>query len=115
MTFVYLAALLVSLTGMALLDRRFQLSFWPRPLLSTMTMVTAVVFLLIWDLAGVANGIFFRGESSWMTGVLVAPEVPLEELFFLALLSYLTLNIFGASQKWLTNRIEAGQARGDSR
>jgi lycopene cyclase domain-containing protein len=104
MTFAYFGTLLFSLTGMVLLDRRFRLSFWRRPVVSAWSMATAVVFLLIWDLAGVANGIFFRGESSWMTGVLVAPEVPLEEVFFLALLSYLTLNIFGASQMWLSAR-----------
>jgi len=104
MTFAYLGALLFSLTGMVLLDRRFRLSFWRRPVVSAASMATAVVFLLIWDLAGVANGIFFRGESSWMTGVQVAPEVPLEELFFLTLLSYVTLNTFGVSQKWLSSR-----------
>ena len=104
MTFAYFGTLLFSLTGMVLLDRRFRLSFWRRPVVSAWSMATAVVFLLIWDLAGVANGIFFRGESSWLTGVLVAPEVPLEEVFFLALLSYLTLNIFGASQMWLSAR-----------
>jgi len=104
MTFAYLGALLFSLTGMVLLDRRFRLSFWRRPVVSAASMATAVVFLLIWDLAGVSNGIFFRGESSWMTGVQVAPEVPLEELFFLTLLSYVTLNTFGASQMWLNSR-----------
>ena len=104
MTFAYLGALLFSLTGMVLLDRRFRLSFWRSPIVSALSMATAVIFLFIWDLAGVANGIFFRGESTWMTGVLVAPEVPLEELFFLTLLSYVTLNTFGASQLWLSKR-----------
>jgi lycopene cyclase domain-containing protein len=115
MTFVYLAALLFSLTGMVLLDRRFRLSFWQRPLFSAMSMATAVVFLLIWDLAGVANGIFFRGASSWMTGVLIAPEVPLEELFFLTLLSYVTLNAFGASQLWLSGRRTGQHSRTTAR
>lgn len=111
MTFVYLAALLFSLTGMVLLDRRFRLSFWRSPLMSAMSMATAVVFLLVWDLAGVANGIFFRGESSWMTGVVIAPEVPVEEVFFLTLLSYVTLNTFGASQTWLNGRRAGQQTR----
>ena len=111
MTFVYLAALLFSLTGMVLLDRRFRLSFWRRPIVSAISMTTAVVFLLVWDLAGVANGIFFRGESSWMTGVVIAPEVPVEEVFFLTLLSYVTLNTFGASQSWLNGRRAGQQTR----
>jgi lycopene cyclase domain-containing protein len=62
-------------------------------------LITGVAFLFLWDLAGVANGIFFRGETPWMTGVLVAPEVPLEEVFFLTLLTYLTLNVFGAIRR----------------
>lgn len=111
MTFVYLAALLFSLTGMVLLDRRFRLSFWRRPIVSAISMTTAVVFLLVWDLAGVANGIFFRGESSWMTGVVIAPEVPVEEVFFLTLLSYVTLNTFGASQSRLNGRRAGQQTR----
>ena len=111
MTFVYLAALLFSLTGMVLLDRRFRLSFWRSPLMSAMAMATAVAFLLVWDLAGVANGIFFRGESSWMTGVVIAPEVPVEEVFFLTLLSYVTLNTFGASQMMLNGRRAGQQTR----
>ncbi len=30
-----------------------------------------------------------------MTGLQIAPEVPLEEVFFLALLCYLTMNVYG--------------------
>lgn len=96
MSFVYLLALTFSLVGMVMLDRRFGLTFWADARRSSIVLVTGVAFLLLWDLAGVANGIFFRGESPWMTGVLVAPEVPLEEVSFLTLLTYLTLNVFGA-------------------
>jgi lycopene cyclase domain-containing protein len=103
MSFVYLTALAVSLTGMVLLDRRFHLSFWADARRSAIALVLSVVFLLAWDFGGVANGIFFRGESTWMTGVLVGPEIPLEEVFFLALLSYLTLNVFG----WFMGRAKA--------
>jgi lycopene cyclase domain-containing protein len=53
-----------------------------------------VLFFLIWDLAGIGLGIFFRGPSPLVTGILVAPEVPLEEIFFLTLLCYLTMNVF---------------------
>jgi lycopene cyclase domain-containing protein len=46
------------------------------------------VFFLLWDLAGLALGIFARGESPHMTGLLLAPELPVEEAVFLTLLSY---------------------------
>jgi lycopene cyclase domain-containing protein len=96
MTLLYLAALLVALTGMVLLDRRFRLFFWRDARRATIVLAAGVVFFLVWDLFGVGLGIFFRGETTFMTGLQVAPEVPLEEVFFLALLCYVTMNVYGA-------------------
>jgi lycopene cyclase domain-containing protein len=53
-----------------------------------------VIFFLIWDLFGIANGIFFRGETVGLTGLLLAPELPIEEVLFLTLLCYSTLEVF---------------------
>ena len=53
----------------------------------------------LWDLAGIGLGIFFRGEPGLLTGVQLAPELPLEELFFLALLCYLTMNAYGVAAR----------------
>lgn len=94
MAFLYLAALLVSLTGMVLLDRRHKLFFWQDSVRATLVLTTGVVFFLIWDLTGIDAGVFFRGEGPWMTGILLAPELPLEEVFFLTLLCYMTMNVF---------------------
>lgn len=95
MTFAYLAALLIALTGMVMLDRRFRLFFWAAPWRAAIVLLVGLVFFLAWDLAGVGLGIFFRGETAFMTGWQVAPEVPLEEVFFLTLLCYLAMNVFG--------------------
>lgn len=97
MIVLYLAALLVALTGMVLLDRRFRLFFWRDARRAAIVLAVGVVFFLIWDLAGVGLGIFFRGETSFMTGLQIAPEVPVEEVFFLTLLCYLTMNVYGAA------------------
>jgi len=97
-TLLYLAALLVSLTGMVVLDRRFGLFFWRDARRATIVLVAGVLFLLAWDIAGVSLGVFFRGETEFMTGLQIAPEIPVEELFFLTLLCYLTMNLFGAAQ-----------------
>ena len=97
MTLLYLAALLVSLTGMVVLDRRFGLFFWRDARRATIVLVAGVLFLLAWDIAGVSLGVFFRGETEFMTGLQIAPEIPVEELFFLTLLCYLTMNLFGAA------------------
>lgn len=87
----YLGALLVSLGGLALLDRRFELAFWHDARRSAWTVGLGVVGFLLWDVAGLALGIFARGDSPHMTGILLAPELPLEEAFFLALLCYVGL------------------------
>ena len=99
MGFLYLAALLVSLTGMVVLDRRFRLFFWQDARRATVVLTTGIVFFLIWDLAGINLGVFFRGAGQWMTGIQLAPELPLEEVFFLTLLSYMTMNVFAALTK----------------
>jgi lycopene cyclase domain-containing protein len=98
MGFVYLAALLVSLFGMVMLDRRFRLFFWRDVPRAAVTLLVGVVFFLIWDVVGIDLGIFFRGETSFMTGVLVATELPLEEVFFLTLLCYLTMNLLAGAR-----------------
>ena len=103
MPLLYLAALLVALTGMVVLDRRFRLFFWRDARRALIVLLVGLVFFLAWDLAGVGLGIFFRGETAFMTGLQVAPEVPLEEVFFLTLLCYLTMNVFG----WLSKPARA--------
>jgi len=101
---LYLLALAIALTGMVMLDRRFQLFFWRSARRAAVVLVVGVVFFLVWDLAGIGLGIFFRGETSFMTGLQLAPELPLEELFFLTLLCYLTMNAYGFAATRLVGR-----------
>lgn len=103
MGILYLTALLLSLGGQVLMDHRFRLFFWRDARAATVVMVVGVLFFLAWDVAGITLGIFFRGVTDLMTGVLVAPELPLEEVFFLTLLCYVTMNTVG----WFTrSRVE---------
>ena len=95
MSWLYLAAVAVSLTGMVLLDRRFRLFFWAAPRRAAFVLLVGIAFFVAWDLAGIHLGIFFRGGTAFTTGLQVAPEVPVEELLFLALLCYLTMNLYG--------------------
>jgi len=94
MGLIYLAALLVALTGMIMLDRRFRLFFWADARRAAVVLVVGLAFFVTWDLFGIGLGIFFRGETAFMTGLQVAPELPVEELFFLALLVYVTMNLY---------------------
>ena len=105
MGLIYLGALAVALTGMVMLDRRFALFFWRDVTRASIVLVAWVVFFLVWDLFGIGLGIFFRGETSFMTGLQLAPELPVEELFFLILLCYLTMNVFAAATRLVDSRV----------
>ena len=105
MNFLYLAALLVALTGMVMLDRRFQLFYWQDARRATLVLTTGIVFFLIWDLTGIDAGVFFRGEGQWMTGIQLAPELPVEEVFFLTLLCYMTMNVFVAVSRGVSKYV----------
>ncbi len=100
MSALYLIGLLVALTGMVVLDLRFRLFFAQAPVRAAVVLVVGVAFFLLWDAAGVGLGIFFRGNLALLTGVQLAPEIPLEELLFLTLLCYLTMNVYG----WFSSR-----------
>ncbi|MGV8885869.1 MAG: lycopene cyclase domain-containing protein [Microbacteriaceae bacterium] len=107
MGILYLLALAVALTGMVVLDRRFGLFFWNDARRATVVLLAGVVFFVVWDLFGIGQGIFFRGETNFMTGLQVAPELPIEELFFLTLLCYLTMNAYAAARMLLNRRSAA--------
>ena len=97
---LYLAALTVSLLGMGLIDFKHKLALFAQPVRTAITISVAVTVFLIWDLVGIAQGIFFRGQGPYLTGVTIAPELPIEEVFFLTLLSYTILIAYLGSAKW---------------
>ncbi|SEJ56867.1 lycopene cyclase domain-containing protein [Demequina mangrovi] len=100
----YLSALLVSLAGLAVLDHRFRLAVFDQPRRALLTVALGVAFFLVWDLVGVGLGIFFVGSETWLTGIRIAREVPLEEPLFLVLLTYQTLLLWRALSRRDTAR-----------
>ena len=107
MTFVYLGVLVAGIACMVLLDRRFRLVFWSAEVgaaRAALVLAAGVVFFLVWDLAGIGLGIFFRAENAVSTGILLAPELPLEELVFLTFLAYLTLVLYTGAVRALAAR-----------
>ncbi|MBI9000727.1 lycopene cyclase domain-containing protein [Corynebacterium sp. CCM 9185] len=90
---LYLASILGSILAMGLCDYRWRLTFTAAPARATVTSVLLVGVFLAWDGIGIVSGVFFRGTSRWMSGVELAPELPLEEPFFLFFLVYLALNL----------------------
>ena len=90
----YLAGLIFSLVGLGLLDWRFRTAFTVNKKAAAFAVIIPTIFFIIWDVAGIAMGIFFRGDTSHLTGIVLAPEFPIEELFFLLLLNYTALTLF---------------------
>ena len=90
----YLSGLIFSLVGLGLLDWRFRTAFTVNKKAAAFAILVPTIFFIIWDVAGIAMGIFFRGDTSHLTGIVLAPEFPIEELFFLLLLNYTALTLF---------------------
>ena len=91
MNFLYLSALMVSLTGLGIIDSKYKLAFAKNPKAAIVAMAIPYLLFVIWDTAGIALGIFFKGQSKFLTGIMLAKDFPIEEVFFLALLCYTTL------------------------
>ncbi|WP_159791936.1 lycopene cyclase domain-containing protein [Puerhibacterium puerhi] len=108
----YLAALVVALACMALLDHRYRLVLWADARRGVAVLAVGVAFFLVWDVVAIDAGFYERGGSAGTTGVMLAPELPLEELFFITFLCYLTLVAHGLARRALAARRPRGARRG---
>jgi lycopene cyclase domain-containing protein len=99
MSLLYLAALLFSLCGMIILDKKYSLAFFHDKKRTLITIGIAVAVFIAWDIAGIMLGIFFAGDSPYMSGLFIAPDFPVEELVFLTFLSYFTLIVYRILEK----------------
>lgn len=94
---VYLTALIAAAAGIAALDARLRLAVWRDPRAAALTVAAGTVFFLAWDVAAIAAGVFRHGISPLMTGVMLGPELPLEEPVFLAFFSYTAVVLYAAA------------------
>lgn len=104
MGIIYLAALVTGIACMLLLDFRFRLFLWRDARAAVIVTVIGVAFLLAWDIAGIGLGIFLRGEGQIASGILLAPELPIEEPVFLLFLVLCTMVIFTGSERLVAHR-----------
>ena len=100
MQWLYLVSLIVSLAGLATLDWRHKVAFWDDARRSSLVIAIAVGMFIVWDVLGITLGIFFHGGSPYALPFRLAPEFPVEELFFLILLCYTTLMIYRGASRW---------------
>ena len=98
---VYLVSLVLVLTCMALTDRRWKLFFWADPRRAAVVFASGFALFLAWDLVALHFELYERGRSEYMTGIEVAPDLPVEELFFVAFLPYLTMVLHGLGRRLL--------------
>lgn len=96
MSFIYLGSLIVFIGCMGLCDHRWKLGFFRNAPRAALAIGVTYVGFLLWDVLGIVTGTFYRGDSPYMTGIDLAPHMPIEELFFLFFLCYLTLNLTSA-------------------
>lgn len=83
------------------LDHRHKLALWNNLRAGLLALGSGLAFFLVWDLAGINSGIFFEGAKQLLCGVELAPQLPLEELFFLLLLCHSALLLFAAVSRWV--------------
>lgn len=99
--YVYLICLLVGIAGLLIIDRRYKLALWLDAKRALITIGIGILLFSTWDLLGIKLGIFFHGSSIYTLPFRIFPEFPIEELFFLFLLCYVTLLLYqGAKKVW---------------
>lgn len=107
---LYLLTLLVSLAGIAIIDRRWRLAAWRTPGRTAAAVAIGTAFFLAWDAVGITTGVFLKGDSAALIGVDLAPHLPLEEPVFLAFLCYLSLVVHAGALKVAAVRRSRGDA-----
>lgn len=91
LSFAYLGALLGSMLGMGIVDWRWRVALFHDARRTLVAVAASTVVLLVWDAVGIALGIFRIGASAGMTGIELAPHMPIEEPIFLVFLSYISI------------------------
>lgn len=101
---IYLGAILFSFAGMIAIDLKFGLALRVAPVRTSAAVLLSTAFFLVWDVVGIVTGVFVKGESPLFIGVMLAPHLPLEEVFFLLFLSYLSIVMFAVFERRAARR-----------
>lgn len=96
---LYLVALVISIVGLGTLDYKYKLAFFTDAKRTLKVVGVSVGIFMVWDVLGILLKIFFIGVNPYLLGLRIG-QFPLEELFFLILLTYcslVTYRLFGRS------------------
>lgn len=105
MEWLYLIGLSVAIFCLGLIDWKYKLAFFDQRRRTIVTIFVVVAMFVVWDLLGIFLGIFFHAGSPYTLSLRLAPELPLEEIFFLTLLCYNALIIYRFAQKHQKKRL----------
>ncbi|MBS1673476.1 MAG: lycopene cyclase domain-containing protein [Actinobacteria bacterium] len=106
MGLLHLSLLAVSIIGVGIVDARWRLFLWAEPRRALLVLLAGVAVLLVWDLVGIATGIFAREANPFSTGILLAPHLPIEEPVFLLFLVQVTMVLYTGARRILRSREE---------
>lgn len=101
MNTIYLLCLLASAACVVAVDLRFRLFLGRSWRDAVLVLAAGLAFFLVWDLAGIGLGVFARGDGPYLTGIMIAPELPLEEPIFLLFLCEVTMVLVLGAQRIL--------------
>lgn len=93
---LYLAAIVGSFAGLALLDRRFRLGLASRATLAAIIVVE--VAFLAFDLLGASRG-WFATNTDWVIASW-PPGIPPEELVLLAFIATWSIALYRLAERW---------------
>lgn len=93
-SFSYLAFILFGILGMGIIDWKYKLALFFDLKRALKTLLIMVSIFIVWDILGIKLKIFFSGTSKFDTGIMLGPQFPLEEIFFLTLLCYMALIVY---------------------
>jgi len=99
MQWFYLVGLVIAISCLVLIDRRFKLAFFHNFKRTALTLAISIWLFIVWDIFGIKLGIFFHGGSAYTLPYRIIPEFPIEEVFFLFLLTYVALLIYRFVEK----------------
>ena len=94
--------------GVAALDARWRLAAWSAPGRTAAAVGIGTAFFLSGTPSASRPGVFVKGDSPLLLGIDLAPQLPLEEPFFLAFLCYLALVAWAAALRVLGRRAARG-------
>lgn len=87
----YLLSLCAAIGCLYLIDRRYKVAIAYNHVKSARVLFGGIVFFAVWDIAGIITKVFYTGKTTYLTGITLIHDFPIEELFFLTLLMYTAL------------------------